>query len=222
MARVRSLGKVSPCVGSVFATRHELDRVLAGTLAINPTVMMKECSRSDTVSRHRVESPALTAPSRTQTTVSTRIIQAIVLAVSVVSSHALKAIPSVSPADGTASHGECPYSQLSGCYTQSTCADVAKKQRAKSYCYDPTVDPDWGVCIVVNCTHWCPNATAPVSEHVHSCVHTHTLSLTHTHTHTLQHTRTHMHTHTHTLTHSLTHSLAYAHIYTVRQNHVAT
>lgn len=57
---------------------------------------------------------------------------------------------------------ECPHAQLPGCYTQSTCADIAKQQSAVSYCYDPTVDPDWGVCILVNCTKWCPNAPAPV------------------------------------------------------------
>jgi hypothetical protein len=64
--------------------------------------------------------------------------------------------------DGGSRADDCPHAQLSGCYTQSTCADIAKQQSAVSYCYDPTVDPDWGVCILVNCTTWCPNASAPV------------------------------------------------------------
>ena len=61
---------------------------------------------------------------------------------------------------GVAGKG-CSHSQLSGCYTQSTCAELAKQHGAVGFCYEPTVDPDWGVCLLVNCTNWCPNASAP-------------------------------------------------------------
>lgn len=55
-----------------------------------------------------------------------------------------------------AAAAECPYKQLEGCYTKGTCIAATKSARYSTYCYGPTVDPDWGTCVALNCSAWCP------------------------------------------------------------------
>ena len=50
----------------------------------------------------------------------------------------------------------CEFAQLPGCFTRAECAAAVKRAAGADMCYNGTADPDWGTCVSLNCSNWCP------------------------------------------------------------------